>query len=74
MNRADCSEEQVGAWAPGVPGRRTLVAEERGEVVSLCVLEGDGHLDMLYVETSPLCLGRIGRPTLSGERPHERAI
>lgn len=30
-------------------GRRTLVAEEGGEVVGFTELEGDGHLDMLYV-------------------------
>jgi putative acetyltransferase len=59
VNRADYSEEQVEAWAPGVPdpeewharmsGRRTLVAEEDGGVVGFAELEGDGHLDMLYV-------------------------
>lgn len=59
VNRADYSEEQVEAWAPGVPdpeewhsrmvGRRTLVAEEGAEVVGFAELEGDGHLDMLYV-------------------------
>ncbi len=30
-------------------GRRTLVAEERGEVVGFAELEGDGHPDMFYV-------------------------
>src|SRR5918993_2674540 len=59
VNRADYSEEQVRAWAPGVPnleewharmaGRRTLLAEEGGEVVGFAELEEDGHLDMLYV-------------------------
>ena len=59
VNRADYSEEQVRAWAPGVPDpeewharmadRRTLVAEEGGEVVGFAELEEDGHLDMLYV-------------------------
>jgi GNAT superfamily N-acetyltransferase len=59
VNRLDYSEEQVRAWAPGVSdpegwharmaGRRTLVAEEGGEVVGFAELEGDGHLDMLYV-------------------------
>ena len=29
-------------------GRRTLVAEEGGEVVGFTELEGDGYLDMLY--------------------------
>jgi putative acetyltransferase len=59
VNRADYSEEQVKAMAPGVPdpeewharmaGRLTLVAEEAGEVVGFAELEGDGHLDMLYL-------------------------
>ncbi len=45
VNLADYSQEQVEAWAPEVPdpdawnarlsGRRTLVAEESGEVVGL---------------------------------------
>jgi putative acetyltransferase len=58
VNRAVYSSEQVRAWAPEVPdpaawharmsGRRTLVAEEDGEVVAFAELEGDGHLDMLY--------------------------
>lgn len=58
VNRADYSQEQVEAWAPEVPepeawharlyGRRTLVAEQGGEVVGFAELEGDGHLDMLY--------------------------
>ncbi len=48
VNRADYSEEQVEAWAPGVPdpgevharmvGRRTLVAEEGGEVIGFVEL------------------------------------
>jgi hypothetical protein len=48
VNREDYSEEQVEAWAPGVPdpgewhtrmnGRRTLVAEEEGGVVGFAVL------------------------------------
>ena len=59
VNRQDYSEEQLRAWAPGVPdpeewharmaGRRTLVAEEGGEVVGFAELEDDGHLGMLYV-------------------------
>ena len=59
VNRVDYSDEQVEAWAPSVPdpeewharmvGRRALVAEEGGEVVGFAELEGDGHLDMLYV-------------------------
>src|SRR5918911_4500949 len=49
VSRADYSDEQVEAWAPGVPdpeewharmaGRRTLVAEEGGEVVGFVELE-----------------------------------
>src|SRR5829696_7275282 len=59
VNRADYSVEQVEAWAPGVPdpdewharmaGRKTLVAEEDGEVVGFAELEEDGHLDMIYL-------------------------
>jgi putative acetyltransferase len=59
VNRTDYSDEQVEAWAPGVPDpeewhtrmadRQTLVAEEGGEVVGFAELEGDGHLDMLYL-------------------------
>ena len=59
VNRTDYSEEQLQAWAPSVPhpdgwhsrmvARQTLVAEESGEVVGFAELEGDGHLDMLYV-------------------------
>jgi putative acetyltransferase len=30
-------------------GRRSLVAEEASEVVGFAELEGDGHLDMLYL-------------------------
>ena len=73
VNRADYSEEQVRAWAPGVPdpeewharmaGRRTLVAEEDGEVVGFVELEGDGHLDMLdmlYVREDAVGRG-VGR-------------
>jgi GNAT superfamily N-acetyltransferase len=48
----------VEAWAPEVPdpeawnlrltSRRTLVAEEGGEVVGFAELEDDGHLDTFY--------------------------
>ena len=70
VNRADYSEEQVEAWAPGVPdpdewharmaGRRTLVAEEGGEVVGFAELEGDGHLGMLYLREDAVGRG-VGR-------------
>ncbi len=70
VNRADYSEEQVEAWAPGVPdpeewhsrmaGRRTLVAEEGGEVVGFAELEGEGHLDMLYLREDAVGRG-VGR-------------
>ena len=70
VNRADYSEEQVRAWAPGVPDpeewharmadRRTLVAEEGGEVVGFAELEEDGHLDMLYVRGDSVGRG-VGR-------------
>ena len=59
VNLSDYSQEQVEAWAPEVPdesawnrrmaGRKTLVAEENGEVVGFAELEEDGHLDMFYV-------------------------
>ncbi|HKH75427.1 MAG TPA: GNAT family N-acetyltransferase [Rubrobacteraceae bacterium] len=58
VNLADYSQEQVEAWAPEVPdpevwnarlsGRRTLVAEEEGEVVGFAELESDGYLDTFY--------------------------
>jgi putative acetyltransferase len=58
INLADYSQEQVEAWAPEVPdpeawnlrltSRRTLVAEEGGEVVGFAELEDDGHLDTFY--------------------------
>ena len=67
VNRADYSDEQVEAWAPGVPdpeewharmsGRLTLVAEEGGEVVGFAELEEDGHLDMLYLRTDAVRRG-----------------
>jgi len=72
VNRADYSEEQVVAWAPAVPDqqawharmsepeRRTLVAEDDGEVVGFAELEDDGHLDMLYVRRDAVGRG-LGR-------------
>lgn len=70
VNRADYSDEQLEAWAPGVPdlrkwharmaGRRTLVAEEGGEVVGFAELEDDGRLDMLYVRNDAIGRG-VGR-------------
>ena len=77
VNREDYSEEQVEAWAPGVPdpgewhtrmnGRRTLVAEEEGGVVGFAELEDDGHLDMLYVREDA-----VGRGV--GRRLYEAAV
>jgi putative acetyltransferase len=70
VNRADYSDEQVQAWAPCVPepdewhsrmaGRRSLVAEEAGEVVGFAELEDDGHLDMLYARQDAVGRG-VGR-------------
>ncbi len=70
VNRADYSEEQVRAWAPGVPDadawharmaeHRTLVAEEDGEIVGFVELGEDGHLDMLYVREDSVGRG-VGR-------------
>src|SRR5215208_8380759 len=73
VNRADYSDEQLEAWAPGVPdseewharmaGRRTLVAEEGGEVVGFAELEYDGRLDMLYVRKTPWAEASAGGST-----------
>ena len=70
VNRADYSDERLEAWAAGVPdpeewharmaGRRTLVAEEGGEVVGFAELEYDGRLDMLYVRKDAVGRG-VGR-------------
>ena len=70
VNRADYSDEQLEAWAAGVPdpeewharmaGRWTLVAEEGGEVVGFAELEYDGRLDMLYVRKDAVGRG-VGR-------------
>lgn len=78
VNRADYSDEQVRAWAPGVPdadewhsrmiGRRTLVAEEGGRVVGFAELEEDGHLDMLYVRKDAVGRGVGKRLCRAAER------
>ena len=70
VNRADYSEEQVRAWAPRVPdpeelhvraaARRTLVAEEGGEVIGFAELEEDGYLDTLYLRKDAVGRG-VGR-------------
>jgi GNAT superfamily N-acetyltransferase len=70
VNRADYSDERLEAWAAGVPdpeewharmaGRRTLVAEEGGEVIGFVELEYDGRLDMLYVRKDAVGRG-VGR-------------
>ena len=70
VTRANYSDEQLEAWAPGVPdpeewharmaGRRTLVAEEGGEVIGFVELEYDGRLDMLYVRKDAVGRG-VGR-------------
>ena len=70
VNRADYSEKQVEAWVPSVPdpeewrarmsARRTLVAEEGDEEVGFAKLEGEGHLDMLYLRKDTVGHG-IGR-------------
>ena len=82
VNRADYSEEQVRAWAPAVPDpdawharmadRRTLVAEEDGEVVGFAELEDDGHLDMLYVRENAVGRGVGGRLYDAVEREARR--
>src|ERR671917_2531320 len=78
VNRADYSDEQVEAWAPSVPdpgewhtrmaGRRTLVAEEGGEVVGFAELESDGRLDMLYLRKDAVGRGVGGRLYRAVER------
>ena len=70
MNRANYSNERLEAWAASVPdpeewharmaGRRTLVAEEGGEVVGFAELEYDRRLDMLYVRKDAVGRG-VGR-------------
>jgi len=70
VNRADYSDERLEAWAASVPdpeewharmaGRRTLVAEEGGEVVGFAELEYDGRLDMFYVRKDAVGRG-VGR-------------
>ena len=70
VNRANYSNERLEAWAASVPdpeewharmaGRRTLVAEEGGEVVGFAELEYDGRLDMLYVRKDAVGRG-VGR-------------
>ena len=83
VNRADYSEEQVEAWAPGVPdedewharmiGRRTLVAEEDGEVIGFAELEDDGHLDMLYLREDAVGRG-VGRRLYEAVEQEARAL
>jgi L-amino acid N-acyltransferase YncA len=49
-------------------GRRTLVAEEAGEVVGFAELKGDRHLEMFYVRADAVGSGvgwRLYRPILS---------
>ncbi len=67
VNRADYSREQAEAWAPEIPAaadwharmaaRKTLVAEEGGEVVGFAELEENGHLDMLYLRRDAIGRG-----------------
>ncbi len=81
VNLGDYSPEQVRVWAPAPPdpaawhermsGRHTLVAEENGEVVGFAELEGDGHLDMLYVGRDAVGRGVGKRLYLAAE---ERAL
>lgn len=83
VNRADYSEEQVRAWAPHVTdpeewhtraaGRRTLVAEEGGEVVGFVELEGDGHLDRFYVRKDAVGRG-VGRRLYEAVEREARAL
>ena len=84
VNRADYSDEQVEAWAPSVPDpdewhsrmvdRRTLVAEEGGEVVGFAELEDDGHLDMLFVRNDAVAVASAGGSTKRcNRRPEARA-
>jgi len=49
-------------------GRRTLVAEEGGEVVGFAELEGDRHLGMLYLRKDAVGRGVGQRLYLAVER------
>src|SRR5262249_31014274 len=74
INSRDYSPEQVRAWAPDdiseqswadkLAGRFSLVAEIRGEIVGFGDLEGDGHLDHLYVHADHQACG-VGRALLA---------
>jgi putative acetyltransferase len=78
VNLADYSQEQVEAWAPEIPdpdawnarlsGRRTLVAEEGGEVVGFAEIEGDGHLDTFYCRKDSVGRGVGSRLYLAVEQ------
>lgn len=59
VNRRDYSPRELEAWAPAPPdsvawdptflAHRTLVAEEKGEIVGFADMDDTGYLDRLYV-------------------------
>lgn len=58
INRRDYMEEEVNAWAPGIPDpirwaeryktRITFVAEENATIAGFAELEPNGHIDCFY--------------------------
>ena len=54
-------------------GRRTLVAEEGGEVIGFAELEDDGHLDMLYLREDAVGRG-VGRRLYGAVEQEARAL
>lgn len=73
INRQDYSREQVLAWAPDeidllgwsdrLASRFSVVADKNGQIVGFGDLEGDGHLDHLYVHADHQGCG-VGRALL----------
>ena len=78
VNRGDYSPERLQAWASEVldseawharmSGWCTLVAEKDGEAVGFAELEGDGHLDMLYLRKDAVGRGVGSRLYLAVEQ------
>ena len=60
-------------WHARMAGRRTLVAEEDGEVVGFAELEDDGGLDMLYLREDAVGRG-VGRRLYEAVEREARAL